>query len=89
MGQHGIVLPLEGEFNVFLWLPFMWSGGGVIGECWQAVSRGSTLVNQGAIAAQFWRNLIEDGSGVLSLPEQGFEIDGFLKGSVAMQLTGP
>jgi len=35
---------------------------------------------------QFWRNL-EDGSGVLSLPEH-FEIDGFLKGSVAMQLTG-
>jgi len=33
---------------------------------------------------QFWRNLIEDGSVVLSLPERGFEIDGFLKGSVAM-----
>jgi len=46
------------------------------------------LVNQGAIAAlQFWRNLIEDGSVVLSL-QRGFEIDGFQR-LVAMQLTGP
>ena len=66
---------------MFLWLPFMWSGGGELV---------SDLSNKGAIAAlQFWRNLIEDGSAVLSLPERSFEIDGFLKGSVAMQLTGP
>jgi multiple sugar transport system substrate-binding protein len=48
------------------------------------------LENQGAIAAlQFWRNLIDDGSAILSLPERGFEIDSFLAGKVAMQLTGP
>lgn len=89
--QHGMLLPLgKGEFNVFLWLPFMWSGGGELVNAGKQEAGASTLVNQGAIAAlQFWRNLIEDGSVVLSLPERGFEIDGFLKGSVAMQLTGP
>jgi multiple sugar transport system substrate-binding protein len=48
------------------------------------------LVNDGAIAAlQFWRNLIEDGSAILSQPERGYELDQFLAGKVAMQLTGP
>ena len=89
--QHGMLLPLgKGEFSVFLWLPFMWSGGGELVNAGKQEAGSSTLVNQGAIAAlQFWSNLIEDGSVVLSLPERGFEIDGFLKGSVAMQLTGP
>lgn len=96
--QHGMLLPLgKGEFAVFLWLPFMWSGGGELvspdnqeaGAMPKAIPV-LALENQGAIAAlQFWRNLIDDGSAVLSLPERGFEIDGFLKGSVAMQLTGP
>ncbi len=87
--QYGMLLPLgKGEFAVFLWLPFMWSGGG------ELVSAGglqpAALENRGAIASlQFWRNLIEDGSAVLSLPERGFEIDSFLAGKVAMQLTGP
>lgn len=87
--QHGMLLPLgKGEFAVFLWLPFMWSGGG------ELVSTGglqpAAMENKGAIASlQFWRNLIEDGSAVLSLPERGFEIDSFLAGKVAMQLTGP
>ena len=87
--QHGMLLPLgKGEFAVFLWLPFMWSGGG------ELVSAGGLqpdgMENRGAIASlQFWRNLIEDGSAVLSLPERGFEIDSFLAGKVAMQLTGP
>lgn len=82
--KHGILLPLgKGEFTVFLWLPFMWSGGGELASTDMAA-------NEGAIAAlQFWRNLISDGSAVLSQPERGFEIDGFLKGSVAMQVTGP
>lgn len=87
--QHGMLLPLgKGEFAVFLWLPFMWSGGG------ELVSTGglqpAAMENRGAIASlQFWRNLIEDGSAVLSLPERGFEIDSFVAGKVAMQLTGP
>jgi multiple sugar transport system substrate-binding protein len=48
------------------------------------------LVNKDAIAAlQFWRDLIEDGSAVLSLPERGYEMNRFLTGKVAMQLSGP
>jgi len=46
--------------------------------------------NSGAVAAlQFWQDLIQDGSAVLSSPERGFELDSFLAGKVAMQLTGP
>ena len=91
LDQHGMLLPLgKGEFSVFLWLPFMWSGGGELVSAGKQSAGSSTLVNQGAIAAlQLWRDLIEDGSAILSLPERGFEIDGFLKGTVAMQLTGP
>ncbi len=91
--QHGILLPLgKGEFTVFLWLPFMWSGGGELSGDNQEPGKipVPALVNEGAIAAlQFWRNLIDDGSAILSLPERGFEIDGFVSGKVAMQLTGP
>ncbi len=90
--QHGMLLPLgKGEFTVFLWLPFMWSGGGELVSGDKTSSNPVlTLVNEGTIAAlQFWRNLIDDGSAILSLPERGFEIDGFLAGKVAMQLTGP
>lgn len=92
--QHGIVLPLgKGEFTVFLWLPFMWSSGGElvsVDKHEPTISSPYAILNEGAIAAlEFWRNLIEDGSAVLSLPERGFEVDGFLAGKVAMQLTGP
>ena len=87
--QHGMLLPLgKGEFAVFLWLPFMWSGGGELVSADRQLP--AAIENQGAIASlQFWRSLIEDGSAVLSLPERGFEIDSFLAGKVAMQLTGP
>jgi len=33
--------------------------------------------------------LMADGSAVLSAPERGYEMDGFLAGKVAMQLSGP
>jgi multiple sugar transport system substrate-binding protein len=33
--------------------------------------------------------LIDDGSAVLSLPERGYEMNRFLAGKVAMQLSGP
>lgn len=86
--QHGMLLPLgKGEFAVFLWLPFMWSGGG---ELALGDKQPAAMENRGAIASlEFWHNLIEDGSATLSLPERGFEIDSFLAGKVAMQLTGP
>ncbi len=90
--QYGMFLPLgKGEFTVFTWLPFMWSGGS---ELVSADSQNAAAVNlqdnQGAIAAlQFWRNLIKDGSAILSAPERGYETDDFLAGKVAMQLNGP
>jgi multiple sugar transport system substrate-binding protein len=46
--------------------------------------------NPGSIAAlELWHNLIADGSAILSSPERGYELDNFIVGKVAMQLTGP
>jgi multiple sugar transport system substrate-binding protein len=110
--QHGLLLPLgKGEWTVFTWLPFMWSGGGELvpgpGERTDVGTRGQgdaessqpniqhstlniDLKNPGAIAAlELWRTLVQDGSAILSGPERGYELDGFLAGKVAMQLTGP
>ena len=100
---HGILLPLgKGEWSVFTWLPFMWSGGGELIEKKEILRYGNrintgsvvtetvNIVNEGAIAAlQLWRDLIQDGSAILSQPERGYELDGFLAGKVAMQLSGP
>jgi multiple sugar transport system substrate-binding protein len=90
--QHGIFLPLgKGEFTVFVWLPFMWSGGGELinGES-QVAAAVDVSNNQGAVSAlQFWHDLIADGSAILSGPERGYETDALLAGKVAMQLTGP
>ncbi len=53
-------------------------------------SKKVNLLNEKAIAAlQFWRDLISDGSAVLSLPERGYEMNRFLAGKVAMQFSGP
>ncbi len=90
--QHGMFLPLgKGEFTVFTWLPFMWSAGGELsnGEA-QDAARVDLKDNQGAIAAlQFWRDLVTDGSAILSGPERGYETDALLAGKVAMQISGP
>ena len=85
--QYGMLLPLgKGEWTVFMWLPFLWSGGGELTDSSQAVN----LVSQKATSAlQFWRDLIDDGGAVLSLPERGYEMNRFLAGKVAMQLSGP
>jgi multiple sugar transport system substrate-binding protein len=104
-GQHGMLLPLgKGEWTVFTWLPFMWSGGGDLNPLPATITYGNNTVpgqvvatnstvtvnNLGAIAAlQLWQDLITDGSAVLSMPERGYELDKFLAGKVAMQLTGP
>ncbi|AFY52764.1 carbohydrate ABC transporter substrate-binding protein, CUT1 family [Rivularia sp. PCC 7116] len=86
--QHGIFLPLgKGEFTVFIWLPFMWSGGGELAETAAQVNLAD---NKGAISAlQLWQDLVKDGSAILSAPERGFETDAFVSGKVAMQVTGP
>lgn len=84
--QRGIFLSLgKGEWNVFVWLPFVFSAGG-----WLNQEAEPDLVNEGAIAAlTFAQTLVLDDSAVLSAPERGFEIDNFLTGKVAMQITGP
>ena len=86
--QHGIFLPLgKGEFTVFIWLPFMWSGGG---ELASEATKVDLADNKGAISAlQLWQDLVKDGSAILSAPERGFETDAFVSGKVAMQVTGP
>lgn len=90
-GQKGILLPLgKGEWTVFTWLPFMWSEGGDLTTGNEATAKDIRVDNPGAIAAlEFWQDLLKDGSAVLSAPERGFELDGFLAGKVAMQITGP
>ncbi len=101
--QHGMLLPLgKGEWTVFMWLPFMWSGGGdltqqkTVLQFGNSINSGSVvqtdinIANAGAIAAlQLWQNLVQDGSAILSQPERGYELDSFLAGKVAMQLSGP
>lgn len=84
--QHGIFLSLgKGEWTVFAWLPFIYSAGGDLLTAGQP-----NLVNDGAIAAlQFGADLVRAGVAVLSPPERGYEIDDFVEGKVAMQITGP
>ncbi|MEM0979134.1 MAG: ABC transporter substrate-binding protein [Cyanobacteria bacterium P01_H01_bin.58] len=84
--QQGIFLSLgKGEWNVFVWLPFVYSAGG-----WLSQDDQPDLVNEGAIAAlTLAQSLVQDGTAMLSPPERGFEIDNFLTGKVAMQITGP
>jgi multiple sugar transport system substrate-binding protein len=91
---YGMLLPLgQGEWTVFTWLPFMWSGGGELAA--KSIDSASKsfawqLDNTGAVAAlQLWQDLITSGSAILSAPERGYELDNFLAGKVAMQLTGP
>jgi multiple sugar transport system substrate-binding protein len=84
---HGMLLPLgKGEWTVFTWLPFMWSAGGEI----QSENSAINIDNPGAIAAlNLWHDLMQSGSAILSSPERGYELDNFMMGKVAMQLTGP
>ncbi|MDS3860114.1 ABC transporter substrate-binding protein [Thermosynechococcaceae cyanobacterium BACA0444] len=85
--QHGIMLALgQGDFAVFTWLPFLWSAGGGLGT---AVNNATLNSPGAAVALQFWADLIQDGSAILSLPERGYELDNFLTAKVAMQITGP
>lgn len=85
--QHGILLPLgKGEWSVFMWLSFLWSAGG---ELFDADGHLHLNTPHAASALQLWQDLVQDKSAVLSEPERGYELDRFLAGKVAMQLTGP
>ncbi|MFS8119781.1 MAG: extracellular solute-binding protein, partial [Microcoleus sp.] len=88
--QHGIVLSLgKGEWTVFTWLPFMFSAGGeLLGQTPQTPV--PQIDNPGALAAlELWSDLLTEGSAILSAPERGYELDNFIAGKVAMQITGP
>lgn len=84
--RYGMFLSLgKGEWTVFAWLPFIYSAGGELLSGNQA-----NLVNEGAIAAlQLGADLVRDRVAMLSPPERGYEIDNFISGKAAMQITGP
>ena len=84
--QYGLFLSLgKGEWTVFAWLPFILSAGGELLQDNQL-----NLVHPGTVEAlQFGTNLVKDGVAILSAPERGYELDNFLSGKVAMQITGP
>ena len=84
--QYGMFLSLgKGEWTVFAWLPFVYSAGGELLE-----NKQPNLVDSGTIAAlQFGANLVKEGWATLSAPERGFELNNFLTGRAAMQVTGP
>ena len=86
LDRYGIYLSLgKEEWTVFTWLPFIYSAGGDLLAGGQP-----NLVNDGAIAAlQFGADLVQNKVAVLSPPERGYEIDDFIEGKVAMQITGP
>ena len=84
--RHGIFLSLgKGEWTVFAWLPFVYSAGGEI-----ISDNLPNLVNEGTInALQLGADLVQAKSVILSAPERGYEMDNFIAGRVAMQVTGP
>jgi multiple sugar transport system substrate-binding protein len=84
--QYGALLSLgTGEFTVFVWLPFIYSANGTIVE-----NNRANLVNEGTQKAlQLGAELIENNVAILSPPDRGYELDDFIAGRVAMQVTGP
>jgi multiple sugar transport system substrate-binding protein len=75
----------KNEWTVFAWLPFIYSAGGELLR-----ENQPNLVNQGTIEAlQFGADLVKENLAILSAPERGYELDHFLAGKAAMQVTGP
>lgn len=85
--RYGLLLSLgKGEWTVFVWLPFIYSAGGEL----IAPDGRPNLVHPGTREALQWgADLVEEGVAILSPPERGYELDNFLAGKVAMQVTGP
>ncbi len=84
--RYGMLLSLgKSEWVVFTWLSFLYSAGGELVEDGQL-----DLYSDAAIEAlQFWSDLIREDIAILSPPERGYELDDFISGRVAMQITGP
>ncbi len=88
--QHGIVLSLgKGEWTVFTWLPFMFSAGGDFKAETTTSSVPQIDSPASRAALELWKDLLTEGSAILSAPERGYELDNFIAGKVAMQITGP
>jgi multiple sugar transport system substrate-binding protein len=85
--RYGLSLSLgKGEWTVFSWLPFIFSAGGEIIDN----NNQPNIVNRGTIEAlEFGRDLVREKLAILSAPERGYELDNFISGKVAMQITGP
>lgn len=84
--QNGALFAVgKGEFTVFVWLPFIFSAKGEIINNNQV-----NLVDSGIEKAlTLGRELVVKKSAILSAPDRGYELDNFINGKVAMQVTGP
>ena len=84
--QNGVLLAVgKGEFTVFVWLPFIFSANGQI-----ITNNQVNIVNSGVEKAlTLGRELVVEKSAILSAPDRGYELDSFIKGQIAMQVTGP
>lgn len=84
--QHGMLLSLgKEEWVVFVWLPLIYSAGAELLQ-----NNRPNLVQPGIIKAlEFGSDLVKNNLAILSPPERGYELDNFIKGKVAMQITGP
>ncbi len=84
--QNGVLLAVgKGEFTVFVWLPFIFSAKGEI-----IANNQVNIVNSGVEKAlNLGSELVAQKSAILSAPDRGYELDSFIKGQVAMQVTGP
>lgn len=84
--RHGVLLSVgKGEFTVFVWLPFIYGANGFIVD-----NNQPNIVNDGSERAlSLGAQLVEDNYAILSAPDRGYELDDFINGRVAMQITGP
>jgi multiple sugar transport system substrate-binding protein len=84
--QNGVLLSSgKGEFTVFVWLPFIFSANGEIIQ-----NNQPNLVSEGTEKAlQLGVDLVKENSAILSAPDRGYELDNFINGNIAMQITGP
>lgn len=87
MDQYGAFLSLgKGEWTVFVWLPLVFSANGEL----LTADNYPDLVNNGTLKAlRFGGDLVREGIATLSSPERGYELDDFIAGRAAMQITGP
>lgn len=84
--QNGMLFASgKGEFTVFVWLPFIFSANGEIIQ-----NNQPNLVSEGTEKAlNLAVEMVKENSAILSQPDRGYELDNFINGKVAMQVTGP